>query len=87
MVSIFRERFNETDGTDKAVGPDTNHGGGSGIATQDRRTEDQQLLAPNASTLTPGHESGDESECSRLLLLRPTLIPRPGSAAGTRTHA
>ena len=34
----------------------------SRIPIQDRRTGDQQLLAPNASTAAPGHESGNESE-------------------------
>ena len=68
MVSIFLG-VDETDGTDKAIGPDPNHGGGSLITTQDRRTGDRQLLAPIASTLTPGDESGDASECSQLFLL------------------
>ena len=72
MVSIFEKHHgvDETDGTDKTIGPDTNHGGGSRTAaTQDRRAEDQQLLAPIPSTLAPGDKSGDASECSRLLLL------------------
>ena len=63
-MSIFENdlRVDETDGTDKAIRPDTNHGRGSRITTQDRGAGDQQLLAPNASTLTPGNESGDASE-------------------------
>ena len=84
----FREdlRVDEADGTDKAIGPDTNHGGGSRITTQDRGAGDQQLLVQNASTLTPGNESGDASECSRLLLLGPMFIPCPDGMARTRTH-
>ena len=47
--------------------PDTSHGRGSRIATEDRGTGDQQPPAPNASIQIPGHESGDGSECSQLL--------------------
>ena len=58
----------ETDRTDKAIGPDPNRRGGSRIATQDR-TGDQRLLVPIAPTLTPGDESDDAGECSGLFLL------------------
>ena len=44
------------------MGPDINHKGSSQTATQDTRNKDQQLPAPNASTSTPGHGSGDTSE-------------------------
>ena len=66
--------ISETEGTDKAMGLDTNNGGPRS-ATQDGRTRNQQLLAANASTLTPEHEGADESECSRLSLLGPMFIP------------
>jgi len=69
MVSIFRDlRVDEVDGADKAIGPGINHGGGSRIATRDRKTGDQQFSAPNDLTSAPGHKSGDASECGRLLL-------------------
>ena len=54
----------ETDGADLTTTPDTNHGGGSRIAKQDGRNENQQFPAPDVSTLTPGHEGGDPSEYS-----------------------
>ena len=86
-MSIFEKDHgvDEAGGTDKAIGPDTNHGEGSRITIQDRGTGDQQFLVPNASTLAPGHESGDASECSRLLLLGPMFIPCPDSTARTGT--
>jgi len=55
----------EIDGTYEAIATGINHGGGSQIATQDTKTRDQQVPALNASTLTPGHDSG---ECTQLLL-------------------
>ena len=57
-----------TDGTDSTAAPDISHGGGSRIADQDRRVEDQRLPAPNTPTLTPtpGYEGGSASECRRL---------------------
>jgi len=70
VASTFRDLgTDEADATDKASCPDANHGGGSGIVTQDWRTGDQQVPAPDASTLTPGHKSSDASECGRLSLL------------------
>ena len=60
-------RVDKTDGTDEAAGSDINHRVDFRIPTQDRRIGDQQLPAPNPSILTPGHESDDTSECSRLL--------------------
>jgi len=87
VASTFRDLgTDEADGTDKASGPDANHGGGSGIVTQDRRTGDQQVPAPNASTPTPGHKSSDASECGQLSLLEQMFIPRPDSTAATRTR-
>ena len=53
-----------TSGADGAAGSDINHRVDSRIPTQDRRIGDRQLPAPNASTLTPGHESGDTREGS-----------------------
>ena len=54
----------KADGTDLTMGPDTDHGEGSRIVNQDERIENQQLPAPGAPTLTPGHEGGDASECT-----------------------
>ena len=85
----FREvSADETDRADEVMATDINHGRGSQIATQDWRTgHHQRLPAPNASVMTPGQESGDASELSRLLLLVPILISRPDSTARTTTHA
>ena len=49
-------------GAERKGDSNINHRGGSVIATQDRRTGDQQHPATNASTTTPGHEGGDASE-------------------------
>ena len=55
-------RVDEADGTDSTTGPDIIHGGGSPMANRDGRIEDQQLPAPNASTLTPGQGTGNPSK-------------------------
>ena len=51
--------------------PDTSLEEGSRIASWGGRIENQQLPAPDAPTLTPGHRGDDASECSRLQLSRP----------------
>ena len=48
------------------MGPDTNHEGGSQIANQDGRVENQRLPVSSVLTPTPGHEGGNASECGRL---------------------
>ena len=53
-------------GADSTTAPGINHGRGSQVASQDGRVENQQLPAPNASTVTPGHDGGDSaSECGQ----------------------
>ena len=59
-------RADKADGADSTMVPGINHGRRSQVASQDGRVEDQQLPAPNTSTLTPGHEGGDSaSECGQ----------------------
>jgi len=77
-ASTFRELG--VDATDKALGPDTDRGGGS-------RTGGQWLPALDASTLPPGHEGYDPGERSRLLLLEPIFIPRPDNRWGLYANA
>jgi len=54
-------RADEADGTDSTMAPDIDHGGGSRIANQDGRVEDQLFSAQNTSTLTPGEEGDNTS--------------------------
>jgi hypothetical protein len=60
-VNIARRelKHEKADGTHSTMVLDISHGGGSRITNQDRRIEDQQLPALNASALTLGLEGGN----------------------------
>ena len=55
----------KTDETDSPLLFGMNHEGGSGIANQDGRVENQRLPASNTSTPTPGSLNGDAGEYRR----------------------
>ena len=79
-------RTDVANGTDSTMTPDISHGGGSRIAYQDGRVEDQQLPVPNASTPIPGDERGNASERGRLWPLGLVLIPRIAPQGRGQTH-
>ena len=60
-------RIDSTDGTDWTIAPGTNHGGGSQVADQDRRSADQQVPVRDGSPLTPAHDSSNPSEYGPVL--------------------
>jgi hypothetical protein len=55
----------KTDKADMPRTPDTNHGGGSRVTSQDGGLVNQQLSASNTSILTPESVGGDAGERRR----------------------
>jgi len=53
----------EVNGSGSTIAQDINRRGGSRITYQDGAVKDQQVPAPNTSTLTPRHGDGEAGEC------------------------